>query len=253
MPATSTSGPTPATSTHHREAREVAAPEAATPPLLVDALGDQRIVIPDLSWEQYVAINDAVVEHPGLRMFYCEGRLTLLTESRRHGFNSRCLFLFVLALAEGLKIPCTVAASATFRRRKRRGGVEGDETFYFGPNAEIMRGGKDIDLETQPPPDLAVEVEVSHSADDAVKAWGCVGVPEVWRFDPTEWTCTFWKRRRNGTYQPITHSLAFPMLAAEDVVGRMKLADEMDLVEWQGRVRRWVRRTIATRARGGDR
>ena len=63
----------PATSTPRRSRRKVAAPVAADPPLLLDALGDQRIVIPELSWEEYVAINDAIVERPSLRMFYCEG------------------------------------------------------------------------------------------------------------------------------------------------------------------------------------
>ena len=121
-------------------------------------------------------------------MVYCDGRLTLLTLSRKHGFNSRCLFLFVLALAEGLRVPCEIAGSATFRKPRKKGGVEGDETFYFGPHAEIMKGGKDIDLDTQPPPDLAIEIEVSHSADDAVTVWGRLGVPEIWRFDPVAWS-----------------------------------------------------------------
>ena len=67
------------TATPRRADRKVAVPAAATSPVPVNALGDQRFVIPDLSWEQYVAINDAVVEHPGVKMIYCDGRLTLLT------------------------------------------------------------------------------------------------------------------------------------------------------------------------------
>ncbi len=67
---------------------------------------------------------------------------------------------------------------------RRNGGVEGDKTFYFGEHARTMKGPKDIDLDVQPPPDLAIEVEVTHSADDAVIGWGRLGVPEVWRFDP---------------------------------------------------------------------
>lgn len=241
MPATSTPRPMPATSTRNRQAREVTAPAAATAPLLVDALGDQRIVIPELSWEQYVAINDAVVERPGVHMVYCDGRLTLLTESRKHGWSSRRLHTFVVAMARGLRMKWEDAGSATYRRKKKRGGVEGDETFYFGQNAEIMKGSKDIDLDTQPPPDQAIEIEVNHSADDAVIVWGRLKVPEVWRVDAVNETCSFWIRRRNGSYAEHDRSLAFPMLAPAEVIEQLRLADEMGSSEWEKQLDRWVR------------
>ncbi len=247
MPATSTSRPTSATSKRQSEVREVAAPEAATPPLLVDALGDQRIVIPDLSWEQYVAINDAVVERPGVSMVYCDGRLTLLTESRKHGWASRRLHTFVVAMARGLGMKWEDAGSATYRREKKRGGVEGDETFYFGPNAEIMKGSKDIDLDTQPPPDLVIEIEVSHSADDAVIVWGRLRVPEVWRVDPANETCSFWVRRRNGSYARQDRSLAFPMLAPAEVIEQLRLADELGSSDWEKQLDRWIRKVIVSK------
>ncbi len=90
----------------------------------------------------------------------------------------------VVALADGLE---DVLGRRRFRdipTAAKKGGVEGDKTFYFGEHAEKMKGPQDIDLDVQPPPDLAIEVEVSHSADDAVIVWGRLGVPEVWRFDP---------------------------------------------------------------------
>jgi Uma2 family endonuclease len=239
------------TATPDRADRKVAAPRGATSPVPVDALGDSRFVIPLLSWESYVAINDAVLERPGVRMIYCDGRLTLLTESRKHGWSSRCLFLLVAAMAQGLGIPWETAGTATYRRRQKRGGVEGDETFYFGEHAEIMKGLKDIDLDVQPPPDLAIEIEVSHSADDAVIVWGRVGVPEVWRFDPIAWECSFWSRRRNGTYARIDLSLAFPMLAPDDVLEQMRLADELGTADWQAGLGRWVRKVIVPRKRKG--
>jgi Uma2 family endonuclease len=239
------------TATLRRVARKAAAPAAAAPSVPVDALGDERFVIPDLSWESYVALNDAVVERPGLRMIYCDGRLTLLTESLKHGFHSRCLFVLVMGLAQGLKIRWTTAGTATYRRQQKSGGVEGDETFYFGEHAIRMRGADRIDLDAQPPPDLAVEVEVSHSADDAVTIWGRLGVPEVWRFDPIAGTCSFWRRRRDGTYTRIGHSVAFPMLTPDDVLEQMRLADELGPDEWQARLARWVKKVIVPRTQGG--
>jgi Uma2 family endonuclease len=239
----------PAASTTRRPDRKVAAPAAATSPLLLDALGDQRIVLPGLSWEEYVAINDAIVERPNIRMFYCDGRLTLLTESRKHGWYGERLGQLVVELATGLKMIIEDAASATFRRRAKKGGVEGDKTFYFGEHAVRMKGSQDIDLNVQPPPDLAIEVEVSHSADDAVITWGRLGVPEVWRFDPIAMECSFWSRRPDGTYDRIERSLAFPALTPDDVVEQMRRADELGMGEWYSNLRRWVRKVIVPRGR----
>jgi Uma2 family endonuclease len=237
--------------TPRRAGRKAAAPNGAASPVPVDALGDERFVIRGLPWEGYVAIDDAVVDRPGLRMIYCDGRLTLLTESRKHGWNSGRLHQFVVALAEGLDINWEDAGSSTFRRRRKRGGVEGDETFYFGEHAEIMKGPKDIDLDAQPPPDLAVEVEVSHSANDAVIVWGRLGVPEVWRIDPVAEECSFWVRRRNGTYARSDRSLAFPTLTPNDVVEQLRMAEELGSAEWHKQLRRWVRKVILPRTRGG--
>jgi Uma2 family endonuclease len=236
-------------------ARRVAASTrtAAAPSPPVNALGDQWFVIPSVSWEGYVSFNDAVISPAHLRMIYCEGRLTLLTESRKHGWYSRCLYSLVVALAGGLRMNWEPAATATYRKQEKEGGVEGDETFYFGQNAEIMKGPKDIDLNSQPPPDLAVEVEVSHSADDAVLVWGRLGVPEVWRFDPIAMECSFWKRRRQGDYAEIKHSIAFPMLNPDDVLAQIRLAVELGAADWHAQLDRWVRKVVVPRTRGGAR
>ncbi len=71
-----------------------------------------------------MAINEAFVERPNIRMFYCEGRLTLLTESRRHGWYGERLGDLVKGLAQGLKMIWEDAGSATYRRQAKRGGVE---------------------------------------------------------------------------------------------------------------------------------
>jgi Uma2 family endonuclease len=213
--------------------------------------GDQWFVINDVSWEGYVAINDAFVDPPNLRMIYCDGRLTLLTESRKHGWYAERLSQLVVALAEGLEIAWEDAASATYRRREKKGGVEGDKTFYFGEHAELMSGALNIDLDVQPPPDLAIEVEVSHEADDAVIVWGRLGVPELWRFDPITQELGFWRRRKDGTYARIKRSRIFPMLTPSDVLDQMRLADQLGAGKWHARLARWVRDEIVPRRRGG--
>ena len=182
----------------------------------------QRFVIPGVSWEAYVAFNDSLGERSVARMVYCAGRLTFIGKSRLHEWMSDCLGNFVLGVAVVLGLECEPSGEATCRRREKEAGLEGDRTFHFGANAERMKSAKDYDFEVDPAPDLAIEVEVSHPADDAIIAWGRLGVPEIWRFDARRWQCTFWNRRDDGTYCQVSRSLFLPALEPDDVVQQMK-------------------------------
>jgi Uma2 family endonuclease len=217
----------------------------------IDTETDQSFVIRDVSWEGYVALNDALGNRRNLRVFYFDGELTLLTESRKHGWYAERLSQLVVALSEVLRIPWEDAASATFRRRDKNVGVEGDKTFYFYEHAELMEGSRDIDLTVQPPPDLAIEVEISHPADSAMAAWGRLCVAEVWRFDPIAEDFSIWLRRSNGRYVRSKSSAIFPMLTPADLLEQMKLADKVGARRWHSRLRTWVRKVIVPREQGG--
>ena len=171
----------------------------ASPPRQILS-GDRSIVLPGITWDLYVGLNDSVGERSGVRMIYRDRRLTLLTKSRKHDWYAKRLYLLVIAMSDALGIIREDAGGATYRREDLRVGVEGDETFYFGEHADLMKGAQNIDLAAQPPTDLAIEVEISHSADDAVGVWGLLGVPEIWRFDPITDEFGFWIRRNDGTY-----------------------------------------------------
>jgi len=45
-----------------------------------------------------------------------------------------------------------------------------------------MRGTDEIDLASDPPPDLGVEVEISRSSRARMPAYAALGVPEIWRY-----------------------------------------------------------------------
>ena len=209
------------------------------------------IALCGVSWDQYVTISDALPDRPSLRVTYLDGNLTFMTVSRRHDWLSRNLSLFIAAVANGCDVLWEPAGSATYRRRDIDGGVEGDETYYFGPHAELMQGPLNIDLTTQPPPDLAIEVEFTHPADDAMIVWGRLGVPEVWRVDAESETVGFSLRREDGAYVAVEKSLAFPTLTPDDVNGQIRLADELGSGRWFAQLGDWVRDVVVPRMRNG--
>ena len=220
-------------------------PAPAPPPTAADH--EQRLDLFGIGWEQYVAITDAMGDQSGLKSIYLDGRLTLLTLSRRHDWHAERLAELFKAVAVGCGIFWEDAGSATYRLEGKGSGVEGDKTFYVGANAEQMLGPRDIDLSTQPPPDVAIEVEVTHHADVAMKVYGRLGVPEVWRFDLDAGTFAFCVRRDDETYAPAERSPSLPLLTPDDVLAQMRLAGELGAARWAARLHDWVRETLLPR------
>jgi hypothetical protein len=70
----------------------------------------------------------------------------------------------------------------------------------FATHAALMKGPLNVDLDVQPLPDLAIEVVVSHAADNAMRVWGRLRVPEVWTYDPIAEELGFWLLRDDGAY-----------------------------------------------------
>ena len=226
----------------------IATPEAETQ----TEAGEQHFILYGVDWDQYVRINDTFPDRAGLRMIYIDGSLTFLTLSRRHDWFEDYVDKIVMAVAIQRGIEYAVAGSATFRAEGQKVGVEGDLTYYFGPHAELMAGPIDIDLTSQPPPDLAIEVEVHHPADKAVATYARLGVPEVWRFNVRRRTVVFLILGEDGAYHPTARSRGLPPLGPEDVLDQLRLAEEIgSLPRWFAQLNEWVRTTIVPRMTEG--
>ena len=213
---------------------------------------EQHFVLDGVEWDQYVTVNDAFPDRRGLRMIYIDGSLTFLTVSRRHDWHTDYLDSIIKAVAIGCGIEMDVAGSATLRAEESKAGVEGDRTYYFGDHVRIMSGPLNIDLLSQPPPDLAIEVEVTHNADKAITAYARIGVSEVWRFHVRRWTLTFLVLGEDGVYQPAAHSRNLPVLGLADVLDQLRLAQESgSFTRWSAQLPEWVRTTLVPRMDAG--
>ena len=124
---------------------------------------------------------------------------------------------------------------ATLRHEDVDTGLEPDESFYI-QNVAAVRGVKKLDLSIHPPPDLAIEVDVSRSSLSKQSIYAALGVPELWRF--ADDAVTFLVRTRKGTYRAQPNSRALPPVTSADVT-RLVLAEPDDdtalfqlLAEW---------------------
>ena len=182
------------------------------------------------------------------RMLYLDGELFLITPSMPHEERKERLGRFVHEVVAGLAITYRPTGSTTWRRASRRGGVEGDLTFYIASVGRI-RGKSKVDLRVDPPPDLAIEVVYSHDATDALEVYRRLGVPEVWI--ATERGFEILGLDTTGPeprYLSRSSSIALPMLHVDEIAGWIdRPAPEDDETRWTLELRRWVAETLAPR------
>ncbi len=206
--------------------------------------GDQCVVLRNIGWKGYTTLLRIRGERSIPRMVYLDGNLALMSPSFTHEYLKERLGILITEVVVGLVIPCIPSGSTTFRRRAKRGGVEGDQTYYLA-NLGRIRGKKKISLRVDPPPDLAIEVVASHHADDAVKVYRRFRVPEVWICDENELTILV--LQQNGRYVPSERSLAFNFLTASEIHSWISRSDYDSNTAWVIDLRRWVAEVLALR------
>ena len=208
--------------------------------------GDQCVEFRNVGWEGYSALLRVRGERSSPRMIYLDGTVWLMSPSFPHERLQKRLGYVVEVIAEELEFSFVPAGSTTFRRRSKRGGVEGDQTYYLA-NSRRIRGKDRLELKTDPPPDLAIEAVHTHDADAAIAVWRRFKVPELWVCDEAELRILV--RRPNGRYAESSVSASFPFLSAAEIydwVSRPQMPSEL---EWVKAFRAWVKRTLRPRSR----
>jgi Uma2 family endonuclease len=208
---------------------------------------DQCVVLSGIDWKGYSTMLRLRGERNMPRMVYLDGDLFLMSPSFSHERLKTRLGLLVMCVVEELDIPCVPSSQTTLRRRKKRGGVEGDESFYLANEAAI-RGKDKISLRTDPPPDLAIEAVYSHGAAAAVEVYRRLKVPEVWICD--QFDLTILVLQPNGSYAESEASVALPFLTAAEISQWAHRPQTESETRWLKDLRRWVSETLPGRRTG---
>jgi Uma2 family endonuclease len=208
---------------------------------------DQRIVIRGLDWEAYRRIA-GMVEDQNIRLAYNRGVLELMSPGMLHEDWTKLIARFFEILTEEMEIPCRGLRSTRWERVAADRAIEADECYYFDPDkiAEARRATDDTSQ--LPPPDIAVEVDMSRSKLDRPDIYAMLGVPEVWQFDGE--TLRIDHLRQDGAYET-RDSTCFLPVRSEEVVNWLHDGHQTDQSAWARRLRRWVREEVAQRGRAG--
>jgi len=209
--------------------------------------GAQRLLLYDVDWNTYNRLLRALDGRHYLRLTYDQGSLELMTLSYGHETASEFWPRIVVILTMVAGLPIRASGSTTMRRRKKQQGLEPDKCFWI-TKAHLVLDKDQIDLTKDPPPDLAIEVEVSRSALDRLSIYAALGVPEVWRWDGK--TLTFHLLGAKGKYAKSESSGLFPWLRASDLPRFLAMRKQMDGNAVARQFETWVRTQMPSKSRG---
>lgn len=188
----------------------------------------QRVILRGISWETYERIIADNEEVSNPHFAFCDGELEIVVLGYQHESLKQDLAELLIETARILEVDYKGAASTTFREEKKKKGFEGDSSFYF-KNADVVRAKKEIDLSTDPPPELVIEIDITHGSLPKFPIFAGIGVEEVWRFDGNE---TKFYRLQNEDYEEVPESVCLPNVKSLTVTELLFAAQEMKRSEW---------------------
>jgi Uma2 family endonuclease len=218
--------------------------------MLIHLLPDQRVVFEQADWDTYEYLLGVREEYRrrAVRITYDRGRLELMTVSAPHERWKKLLTMFLeFAAVEGGQ-PMVCCGGATVRRESLRRGCEPDGWYYLGPTAVRMVAVRELDFTRDPPPDLAVEIEVSRSLLDRLGIYAAFGIREVWRFDGER--LDVMRLHPDGVYMPYPSSQFFPALPLPELARFLSLGGTVDDGTLVRQFRDWFRQTLTPPAAG---
>lgn len=205
-------------------------------------LSERRIVLSGISWKLYEQLRENE-ENWHVRMAYDGGRLELMSPSQDHEAIKELICDMIKAFTEELSISRRSLGSTTWKRAELAKGLEPDGCFYI-LNYDRIRHRRQIDLSVDPPPDLAIETEVSRSIVSRLRIYAALGVPEIWRWRRSGLTA--YSLGEDGKYAEREFSLNLPMLRVKDLEPFLDFQLAADELAWIRKFRAWLHERFPT-------
>jgi len=202
---------------------------------------EQRFVLRGVSWEFYLECYEELIRIGSrTRLTYNEGMLEFMVTKSPHEFYKKMLAKLVEMMIFETRRPVSSGGSMTIQRSDLEKGFEPDECWWLA-NEEKVRGKEEFDFFSDPPPDLAVEVEISSSLANRIEIYSAIKVPEIWRFDGN--VLRFCVLREDGQYVDQQTSLSFPSLLPENLTPFLNFKDARDETTRLHEFVEWFRKT----------
>ncbi|MGP1385240.1 MAG: Uma2 family endonuclease [Thainema sp.] len=206
-------------------------------------VGEKRLLFHSLTWQRYQTLRETLccdrgaspLENRNIRFTYLKGKLEVTMPLEIHEFSARLIekFIWILVVEFGMKVK--TMGSTTLDREALERSAEPDNAYYI--QNQSLVAGRDVDLEQDPPPDLIVEVDITHTDIDELALYAAMLVPEFWRYNGEVWRIYV---LQNGAYQEVEVSPTFPQVPKVKLYEFLATARQ-DELEAELALRQWAR------------
>jgi len=172
-----------------------------------------KILLHNVSWDEFENILIEMGETRGSRIAYDQGTLEIVMPLQEHEYFKEIISLLVQDLADELEMDYECLGSTTWKRRDRLAGVEPDNCFYI-QNEPLIRGNLKINLLQDPPPDLFLEIDYTSKSLNRMPIFSRLGIPEIWRYENGILQIY---HLQSGEYIEAENSLAFPSFPVKEI------------------------------------
>jgi Uma2 family endonuclease len=204
-------------------------------PLLV---GERRVVFKNITWQGYQQLLGILGENRTARLTFDRGILEITMPLEEHESSGRLIERMIIILVVELGLKVKTMGSTTLDRSDLDRGAEPDNAYYIQNQSRVA--GRKVDLAIDPPPDLVVEVDITHTDINKPALYASMGVPEFWRYDGREWRIY---QLQGNEYLEVPNSPTFPIVSKEKFYEFLAVA-QRDEVEAEVNLREWVRSNI---------
>jgi len=196
----------------------------------------ERVLLSHISWQDYEQILAELGEHRASRISYNNGILEIITPLFLHENSKVLIGDFVKILLDELELDYEPAGSTTLKKETVAQGVEPDESFYI-KNCQAIRGKERIDLTMNPPPDLAIEIDITSRT--SLENYALLEIPELWRYNGKLLQIYV---LQSGQYVEVSFSPTFPNFdLVQKVPEFLKQSQTIGSAKVLRAFRRWVR------------
>jgi Uma2 family endonuclease len=203
-----------------------------------ETIGEKRVTLRGLTWQAYQQILQALPQSRAARLTYDRGVLEIAMPLEEHEYASELIGLFIRVLVGEMGLKLKSLRSTTLDREDLDRGSEPDCAYYIQNQPRVA--GRKIDLAIDPPPDLVVEVDITHTDIDKNRLYAAMGVPELWRYNGRDWRIF---QLQDGEYQECDRSPTFDWVEKEHLYQFLAQAQQDEIAAertWRQFVQRYL-------------
>ena len=185
------------------------------------------LVVNDFSWEEYELLLQDLDERRNPRLSYDCGRLEVVSTSSHHDRSGWFIDKLIWEFCALRGLTLLGCGHATWKSKQAAKGAEGDLSYYVA-NEPRVRRKHNITLESDPPPDVVVEIDLTTDSSRKLSIYAGLGVPEVWRYDGHSY---HFYRLTDGKYTEVPSSRCLPGLSSPLLLEALASRDTLAPVE----------------------